>query len=191
MKDKPYTVEQEQIARFAKAMGHPARMAILAFLANQESCFFGDIHEVLPIAKATVSQHLKELKEAGLIQGENRNAKKYGIVSTGKIGNSHESYLLLFWGIANVKVHRAVNNSTFFFKIIVRSSTNYDYYINFKVELEMEIKVLGTGCSSCKALYETTKQAISELGCDATLIKEEDLLKIMEYNIFRSSGFGD
>ena len=59
MKDKPYTVEQEQIARFAKAMGHPARMAILAFLANQESCFFGDIHEVLPIAKATVSQHLK------------------------------------------------------------------------------------------------------------------------------------
>ena len=47
----------------------------------------------------------------------------------------------------------------------------------------MEIKVLGTGCSSCKALYETTKQAISELGCDATLIKEEDLLKIMEYNI--------
>ena len=70
MKDKPYTVEQEQIARFAKAMGHPARMAILAFLANQESCFFGDIHEVLPIAKATVSQHLKELKEAGLIQGE-------------------------------------------------------------------------------------------------------------------------
>lgn len=42
----------------------------------------------------------------------------------------------------------------------------------------MEIKVLGTGCSSCKALYETTKQAISELGCDATLIKEEDLLKM-------------
>ena len=47
----------------------------------------------------------------------------------------------------------------------------------------MEIKVLGNGCSSCKALYETTKQANSELGCEATLIKEEDLLKIMEYNI--------
>ena len=46
----------------------------------------------------------------------------------------------------------------------------------------MEIKVLGTGCSSCKALYEITKQAISDLGYDATLIKEEDLLKIMEYN---------
>lgn len=70
VKTKQYTEDQEQIARFAKAMGHPARMAILSFLAKQDSCFFGDIHEVLPIAKATVSQHLKELKDAGLIQGE-------------------------------------------------------------------------------------------------------------------------
>lgn len=69
MKNK-YTKEQEQLARYAKAMGHPARMAILTFLAKQDSCYFGDIHEELPIAKATVSQHLKELKEAGLIQGE-------------------------------------------------------------------------------------------------------------------------
>lgn len=67
---KKYSEEQEKIARFAKAMGHPARIAILQFLVSQESCFFGDIHEELPIAKATVSQHLKELKEAGLIQGE-------------------------------------------------------------------------------------------------------------------------
>lgn len=65
-----YSVNEEKLARFAKAMGHPARIAILKFLAEQESCFFGDIHEVLPIAKATVSQHLAELKNAGLIQGE-------------------------------------------------------------------------------------------------------------------------
>ena len=70
MVSKKYSEEQEKMARFAKAMGHPARMAILQFLARQESCFFGDIHEELPIAKATVSQHLKELKDAGLIQGE-------------------------------------------------------------------------------------------------------------------------
>lgn len=70
MNERNYTEREERIARFAKAMGHPARMAILRFLAAQESCFFGEIHEVLPIAKATVSQHLKELKEAGLIQGE-------------------------------------------------------------------------------------------------------------------------
>ncbi len=67
--NKDYTIDQERLARFAKAMGHPARIAILNFLAQQNCCFFGDIHEVLPIAKATVSQHLKELKDAGLIQG--------------------------------------------------------------------------------------------------------------------------
>lgn len=67
---KEYSTKQEQLARFAKALGHPARIAIIHFLAKQETCYFGDIHEELPIAKATVSQHLKELKEAGLIQGE-------------------------------------------------------------------------------------------------------------------------
>lgn len=63
------TPDQERLARFAKAMGHPTRIAILHFLAQRNECFFGDIHEVLPIAKATVSQHLSELKESGLIQG--------------------------------------------------------------------------------------------------------------------------
>lgn len=62
--------KQEQIARMAKAMAHPHRIAILLFLTEQDSCYFGDIHDELPIAKATVSQHLKELKDAGLIQGE-------------------------------------------------------------------------------------------------------------------------
>ena len=69
MQDKTNT-HQEQLARFAKAMGHPTRIAILQFLAKRNTCYFGDIHEELPIAKATVSQHLKELKDAGLIQGE-------------------------------------------------------------------------------------------------------------------------
>ena len=69
MKQK-HTEQEEQLARYAKAMGHPTRIAILKFLASQDSCFFGDIHEVLPIAKATVSQHLSQLKDVGLIQGE-------------------------------------------------------------------------------------------------------------------------
>lgn len=63
------TPDQELLARYAKAMGHPTRIAILHFLANRNECFFGDINEVLPISKATVSQHLRELKDAGLIQG--------------------------------------------------------------------------------------------------------------------------
>lgn len=70
-----YSPEQERLARYAKALGHPARVAIMDFLAGQSCCFFGDIHDVLPIAKATVSQHLKELKEAGLIQGETEPPK--------------------------------------------------------------------------------------------------------------------
>ena len=65
-----HTEQEKQLAHFAKAIGHPTRVAILKFLATQNSCFFGEIHEVLPIAKATVSQHLSLLKEAGLIQGE-------------------------------------------------------------------------------------------------------------------------
>ena len=69
MKRVAYTTEQEQLARFAKAMGHQTRIAILRFLAKRSECYFGDIHDELPIAKATVSQHLAELKNAGLIQG--------------------------------------------------------------------------------------------------------------------------
>ena len=67
---KNYSKREEQLAQFAKAMGHPARIAILKFLASQNCCFFGDIHEVLPISKATVSQHLTILKNSELIQGE-------------------------------------------------------------------------------------------------------------------------
>ena len=69
-KNKDYAIDNEQIARFAKAMGHPARITILNFLASMDSCYFGDIHNELPIAKATVSQHLKELRDMGLIHGE-------------------------------------------------------------------------------------------------------------------------
>lgn len=70
MEKKEPTKEQEQLARFAKALGHPIRIAILQMLANQSCCYHGDMSEVLPIAKSTLSQHLNELKDAGLIQGE-------------------------------------------------------------------------------------------------------------------------
>ncbi|MDD2286649.1 MAG: winged helix-turn-helix domain-containing protein [Paludibacter sp.] len=79
-KNKEITFDNETLARFAKAMGHPTRIEILRFLASLDSCYFGDIHNELPISKATVSQHLKELKDAGLIQGEIETPKvKYCI----------------------------------------------------------------------------------------------------------------
>lgn len=61
---------QKKTSRYAKAMGHPIRMYILDLLSKQSCCYSGDLSEVLPIAKSTLSQHLKELKNAGLIQGE-------------------------------------------------------------------------------------------------------------------------
>ncbi len=67
---EPITEEQKRIARYAKAMGHPIRMYVLQLLSKQSCCYSGDLTEELPIAKSTLSQHLKELKEAGLIQGE-------------------------------------------------------------------------------------------------------------------------
>ena len=62
--------DQKTIARFAKAMGHPIRMYVLELLSKQSCCYSGDLTEDLPIAKSTLSQHLKELKDAGLIKGE-------------------------------------------------------------------------------------------------------------------------
>ena len=70
MAKEKLTKEQEQLARFAKALGHPIRVAILQMLSKQTCCYHGDMSEILPIAKSTLSQHLKELKEAGLIQGK-------------------------------------------------------------------------------------------------------------------------
>ena len=63
------TSDHEQLARFAKALGHPVRVYIIELLSKQSCCFSGDLAEDLPIARSTLSQHLKELKSAGLIQG--------------------------------------------------------------------------------------------------------------------------
>jgi ArsR family transcriptional regulator, arsenate/arsenite/antimonite-responsive transcriptional repressor len=62
--------DQQKIARYAKAMGHPIRMYVLELLSKQSCCYSGDLTEYLPIVKSTLSQHLKELKDSGLIQGE-------------------------------------------------------------------------------------------------------------------------
>lgn len=64
-----YSVRELRIAGYAKALAHPARVAILNVLIRKSSCMCGDIVDELPLAQSTVSQHLRELKEAGLIQG--------------------------------------------------------------------------------------------------------------------------
>ena len=69
-KEDSISAEQKKMARYAKAMGHPIRMYVLELLSKEHCCYSGDLTEELPIAKSTLSQHLKELKDAGLIQGE-------------------------------------------------------------------------------------------------------------------------
>lgn len=68
-KKEEFTLKEQDLAAFAKAISHPARIAILKVLAQKNECICGEIVEVLPLAQSTVSQHLKELKNAGLIDG--------------------------------------------------------------------------------------------------------------------------
>ncbi len=68
-KTEHFTEKQNTIATIAKAMGHPARIAILDYILKMDTCICGDIVNALPLAQPTISQHLKELKNAGLIKG--------------------------------------------------------------------------------------------------------------------------
>jgi len=69
-KTEGFTRNQLEIAALAKALAHPARIAILQFLATEKACMCGDIVDELPLSQSTVSQHLRELKNIGLIKGE-------------------------------------------------------------------------------------------------------------------------
>ena len=68
-KSEVFSTRENELAELAKALGHPARVAILKALAEQNACICGQIVDLVPLAQSTVSQHLKELKAAGLIQG--------------------------------------------------------------------------------------------------------------------------
>jgi DNA-binding transcriptional ArsR family regulator len=70
-----FTSKDNKLARYAKALGHPARISILKLLIKKQACICGDIVDELPLSQSTVSQHLKELKDAGLIKGDIDGAK--------------------------------------------------------------------------------------------------------------------
>ena len=69
-KKEEFTQKEQDLAAFAKSLSHPARIAILKVLAQKNECLCGELVDMLPLAQSTVSQHLKELKMAGLITGE-------------------------------------------------------------------------------------------------------------------------
>ena len=74
-KSYQFTTKENRLAKYAKALAHPARIAILKLLAGRQTCVCGDIVDEIPLSQSTVSQHLKELKDAGLIKGEIEGAK--------------------------------------------------------------------------------------------------------------------
>lgn len=69
-KTEEFTKTQNDLAALTKALGHPARIAIIQFLIKKKSCVCGDIVDEMPLSQSTVSQHLKELKKVGLIKGD-------------------------------------------------------------------------------------------------------------------------
>jgi DNA-binding transcriptional ArsR family regulator len=75
-KVEDYHADLQELARFAKAISHPARLSILNYLAESKTCISGDISDYLPLSRSTVFQHLNELKSLGLIHGEIDGAKK-------------------------------------------------------------------------------------------------------------------
>ena len=96
-KSESFTANQNDMATIAKALGHPARIAILEYLLKVNTCICGDIVNELPLAQPTVSQHLKELKNAGLIKGNFEGASIcYCIDETG-----FEKIRGFFQGITN------------------------------------------------------------------------------------------
>ena len=74
-KSNKFTESQNRRAELFKALGHPARIAIIEFLIQKNSCVCGDIVEELPLSQSTISQHLKELKNVGIIKGDISGAK--------------------------------------------------------------------------------------------------------------------
>lgn len=94
----------QELSRFAKVISHPARLAILSYLAETKSCISGDISDFLPLSRTTVSQHLKELRDAGLIHGEIDGLKINYCLCSDKIGRFLEIFENFFEPVRNVKI---------------------------------------------------------------------------------------
>jgi DNA-binding transcriptional ArsR family regulator len=95
-KTEDFTLRENRIARYAKALAHPARVAILNVLLKKQSCICGDIVDVLPLSQSKVSQHLKELKEAGLIQGDIEGVKVCYCINEAGWKEAKESFNTFF-----------------------------------------------------------------------------------------------
>ncbi len=100
-KKEDFTADEVELAEWAKALGHPARLAILKVLAERKSCICGEIVDVLPLAQATVSQHLKALKKAGIVQGTVEGPRSCYCLDGETVKKMKQAFDVLFEKILN------------------------------------------------------------------------------------------
>ncbi|MDN5211524.1 metalloregulator ArsR/SmtB family transcription factor [Fulvivirgaceae bacterium BMA12] len=91
-----FTKEQNLIANFARVIGHPARVAILEYLVKSNQCICGDLVDKLPLAQATISQHLKELRNIGIIKGQVEGTSIYYCINQAVWNEANEVFKNLF-----------------------------------------------------------------------------------------------
>jgi ArsR family transcriptional regulator len=101
MKSEQHMKDFESLAIACKALSHPARLAILQILSNRGACICGEIVEVMPLSQATVSQHLKTLKDASLITGEVDGPRSCYCINTEAIRDLRERFGQLFGSLEN------------------------------------------------------------------------------------------
>ncbi len=94
----------QELARLAKVISHPARLAILQYLAETKTCISGDISDYIPLSRTTVSQHLRELRNAGFIQGEINGLKINYCLNVASIGKFYELFEKFIKPIRNAQV---------------------------------------------------------------------------------------
>ncbi|HCT29547.1 MAG TPA: ArsR family transcriptional regulator [Bacteroidales bacterium] len=111
MSKKSFSVEQQELAKFAKAISHPARLAILEYLAKTKTCISGDISDNIPLSRTTVYQHLKELKKLGLIHGEIDGLKVNYCLCCASIGKYLKMFENYFEPIRSVDIQCESNHS--------------------------------------------------------------------------------
>jgi ArsR family transcriptional regulator, arsenate/arsenite/antimonite-responsive transcriptional repressor len=95
-KSHRFDEDLQQLAKYAKVFSHPARLAILRYLASSQTCISGDISNEIPLSRTTVSQHLRELKSLGLIKGEINGVKVNYCISRDQIKEMIEKFDSLF-----------------------------------------------------------------------------------------------
>ncbi|MCE1198184.1 MAG: metalloregulator ArsR/SmtB family transcription factor [Marinilabiliales bacterium] len=111
-KKELFTVEQQGAAELFKALAHPARIAILEYLATTRDCITGDISEILPLARTTVNQHLSALKSAGFIQGSISGAKTYYCIDPTKVEKLKSMTNNLLRELSDANPHCLCNDSS-------------------------------------------------------------------------------